>query len=78
MTQIRAIDCQKAAQTAKEKAESRLRSAIGMIAEGSPDDALYFIRQATEHLNDWREADRVHRLLEKTALKAEPVVTKSI
>lgn len=77
MPQIHAIDCEYAAQIAREKAEDNLRTAIGMIEEGSPDDALYFIGLAAEHLRDWREADRVHRVLKQTALAAPPVVGKT-
>ena len=63
MSKIGYQECRKAAQSAQKAAHSKLMSALGMIAEDAPDDAIFLIEEATEHLRDWMEADRVYRLL---------------
>lgn len=69
MSKITTIACQKAAQSAKVFAREKLQSALGMIQQDCPDDAIYCIEKAGEHLKDWIEADRVCRLLKPPTVK---------
>jgi hypothetical protein len=59
------IDCSKSIEISCDKAENNLRSALGMIAEKEPAEAIYLAEKAIERLKDWIEAERVKQIILK-------------
>jgi hypothetical protein len=63
MAQLTLLHCDKVIQTSRDKAESGLHSALGMIKEKEPAEAIYLAEKAIERLKDWVEAERVKQVI---------------